>query len=57
LFKEQIEEWKKTCLSANAQEENRTKALSFELKEEKKQSENQTCHSYAQQKILVKQVG
>ena len=38
LFKEQIEAWKKTCLSANTQEENRTKALSIELKEEKKQA-------------------
>lgn len=38
LFKEQINEWKTTCLSANAQEENRTKILSSELREEKKQT-------------------
>lgn len=38
LFKEQIEAWKKTCLSANEQEENRTRELATELKEEKKQA-------------------
>lgn len=38
LFKEQIEAWKKTCLSANAQEENQTREFATELKVEKKQA-------------------
>lgn len=40
LFKEQIEAWKKTCLSANEQEENRTRELATELKEEKNKRVN-----------------
>lgn len=38
LYKEQIDEWRKSCLNANTGELNQTKKLSNELKEEKKRS-------------------
>lgn len=35
LYKEQIEAWRDTCLSANDRESNEAKQLNQELKEEK----------------------
>lgn len=40
LYKEQIESWRDTCLSANGRETNQTKQLNQELKEEKKRAKN-----------------
>lgn len=38
LYKEQIDGWRETCLSANGQEFNQTKMLNQELKAEKKRA-------------------
>lgn len=38
LYKEQIEVWRSTCLSANGRESDQTKQLNQELKEEKKRA-------------------
>ncbi len=38
LYKEQIEAWRDTCLSANGKESNQTKQLNQKLKEEKKRA-------------------
>lgn len=40
LYKEQIEAWRETCLSANGRESNKTKELNQELKEEKKRAKS-----------------
>ncbi|WML41222.1 transposase [Neobacillus sp. OS1-2] len=40
LYKEQIEAWRDTCLSANGRETNQTKQLNQELKEEKKRAKS-----------------
>jgi transposase len=38
LYKEQIDAWRETCLTANGRESNQTKQLNQELKEKKKRS-------------------
>lgn len=40
LYKEQIEAWRDTCLSANGRETNQTKQLNQELKDEKKRAKS-----------------
>ena len=53
LYKEQIEAWRESCLSANGRESNQTKQLNQELKEEKKRAKTLEKNLLKKEKALA----